>query len=66
MSPIENVVPDDGVQVTTGAGSTASVADVVYDLARLMEGDEISTSAFAQAMIERMLRPPGESFLCGM
>jgi isocitrate dehydrogenase len=41
--------------ITSSLGAAISDKQVTYDLARLMEGaHEISTSAFAQAMIERM------------
>ena len=41
--------------ITNSLGAAISDKQVTYDLARLMEGaHEISTSAFAQAMIERM------------
>ena len=41
--------------IISSLGAAISDKQVTYDLARLMEGaHEISTSAFAQAMIERM------------
>ena len=41
--------------ITSSLGAAITDKQVTYDLARLMEGArEISTSAFAQAMIERM------------
>ena len=41
--------------ITNSLGAAISDKQVTYDLARLMEGaHEVSTSAFAQAMIERM------------
>jgi len=41
--------------IISSLGATISDKQVTYDLARLMLGaHEISTSAFAQAMIERM------------
>ena len=41
--------------ITNSLGAAISDKQVTYDLARLMQGaHEISTSAFAQAMIERM------------
>ena len=41
--------------IISSLGAAISDKQVTYDLARLMEGaHEISTSAFGQAMIERM------------
>ena len=41
--------------IVDSLGAAISDKQVTYDLARLMEGaNEISTSAFGQAMVERM------------